>query len=411
MTDQRVAITGLGVVSPVGIGIADLWSHSLAGKSRVRTLTRFDPSGYACRVAGEIEDFDPARFVPAKVIKQTDRSTQMAIACCALALHDAKLCLDREDPDDVGMYFANVFGGMEFAEPELYAQWFLGPERVSAYQAIAWFYAATQGQWSLASGIRGFAKSIVADRAGGLQALAWSALAIRRGHCRVAFVGGFEAPLAPYVFLIHQTSGLLTTYLGDPAEAYRPFDRARSGLVLAEGSGILVLEEWEHAVARGAHIYAEVAGSATTFDPAPHPESSCQKLAGCFEQALLAANVRREEVDYVCADGAASECGDSAELAAIAAATQHHSGPLVSAPKSLMGHSLAAAGAIDAVWTCLMLEHQTVLPTVNLVDPDGANGLSLVRGAPRQANVDVAMCCGRGYDGVNTAVVLRRPAA
>jgi 3-oxoacyl-[acyl-carrier-protein] synthase II len=411
MKDKRVVITGLGIIAPNGIGKDAFWSNSLRGESCIKHISHFNVSNYACRVGGRVIDFKATDFVHPKIVKQTDRSTHMAIGACQLATKDANLDLAKEDLDEVGMYFANVFGGMEFAEPELYAQAFLGPNRVSAYQAIAWFYAAAQGQWSIGSGIRGFGKSIVADRAGGLQALALGALALRRGHCSLVYAGGFEAPLVPYAFLIHHTSFLLSTRNADPEEIYRPFDAARSGLVLGEGSGMLILEELEHAKARGAHIYAEVSGFASTFDSVHPAETSPdgKQLARCVSQTVDAAGLAPSDIDYVCADGVATQVADGAEARAINAIFAETSArPLVSAPKSMIGHTLAAAGAIDAIWTCLKMENEVVLPTLNLTKPDTELDPARLPQRPAFQRIDTAVCCARGYGGLNTSVALRR---
>lgn len=412
MSDKRVVITGLGVVAPNGIGKETFWNNSVKGHSHISAITHFNAQGYACRVGGRVENFNAADYVQPKIIKQTDRSTHMALAACRLASEDARLDLAAENPDEVGMFFANVFGGMEFAEPELYAQAFLGPNRVSAYQAIAWFYAATQGQWSIGTGMRGFGKSIVADRAGGLQALALGALAIRRGHCEVIFAGGFEAPLVPYAYLIHHTSSILTTQNVDPARAYRPFDTERSGLVLGEGSGILVLEELGHAIKRGAHIYAEVAGYASNRDADESSAAAADggQLALCLAGAVRHAGLEPSDIDHICADGLATQEADRAEARAINEVFgEGAKRPTVSAPKSMIGHTLAAAGALDAIWSCLMMEHEMALPTINLTNPDSEFGLTHVAREPQAKRLDAVQCCGRGYGGLNVSVVLRRP--
>ena len=407
----RVVITGLGVIAPNGIGKENFWNNSVKASCFIRPITRFDATSYACRFGGEVDDFNATDFVKPKILKQTDRSTHMAMACCRMATEDGKLELSQEDPYEIGMYFANTFGGMEFAEPELYAQAFIGPDRVSAYQAIAWFYAATQGQWSISTGIRGFAKSIVADRSGGLQALGWATLAIRRGHCKVAYAGGFEAPLVPYAYLIHQTSRLLSTQISDPARAYMPFHRKRSGMVLGEGGGILLLEDLEHALNRGAPIYAELAGFAVSCDA--YHSTDCapdgEQLARCLTEAVESAGLKPEQIDHVCADGLGTYVGDYTEAAAINAVFGEFSiGPTVSAPKSMIGHTLAAAGAIDSIWACLMIKEGVLLPTINLDAPDARLNLDHVAGAPRRKQLNAVLCCGRGIGGLNTALVLRR---
>jgi len=410
MDGRRVVVTGIGVVAPNGIGKQAFWRNSLSGECFIKPISRFDAGRYVCRVGGQVEGFNSADYVDRKIVKQTDRSTHMALACCRMAAEDAGLDLEREDPHEIGMYFASLFGGMEFAEPELYAQRFLRPDRVSAYQAIAWFYAATQGQWSIGTGIKGFGKSLVADRAGGLQAVALAALAIRRGHCRMAFAGGFEAPLVPYAFLIHQASGLLSARNDDPGRAYRPFDLRCSGLVLGEGSGILLLEDLNHALERQAPIYAEVAGWAVTCDSyhwsAPSPDG--EQLARCLSAAITDAELYPEEIDHLSADGMATALADGAEAQAISSVfSQAGKPPTVSVPKAMIGHTLSAAGALDAIWSCLMIKEGVRLPTINLETPDPQFEINHLRGAPVNQPIKAVLNCNRGHGGLNTAVVLR----
>lgn len=404
---RRVVVTGLGVVAPGSIGKQAFWDASRAGRSQVRRLDRFDATSYACRAAGQVDDFRAADFVERNVQRQTDRSTHMAMACCRLATEDAGIDLPREEPERVGMYFANVFGGMEFAERELYTQHWIGPERVSAYQSIAWFFAATQGQWSIANGIKGFGKSIVADRVGGHQALLLGALAIRQGHADLVYAGGFEAPLVPYVFRIHESTGMLARDHGDPAAAYRPFDAARGGLVLAEGSAVLMLEEAGRARARGARIYAELGGGAITYDGAPGAGEAEDDLARCLALALDNAGLDPDGVDCVLPEGLAVRASDYREAAAIDAIFRTRQ-PLVAAPKARIGHALAAAGAIDACWAALMIADGTGLRPVNLTRPDA--GVDLDFGLDGQPHPDprAVLCFGSGYGGVHTALALRR---
>ncbi len=293
MSRRRVVVTGLGPIAPCGIGKEAFWRASLEARSHIGRIRRFDPTGYRCQVAGQVEGFEARDWLDVKTRNQTDRSVHMAFACCEMAVADAGLDLDGEDATQVGMYFANQFGGMEFAEPELYAQAYLGPQRVSAYQAIAWFYAAAQGQWSIARGILGFGKTLVGDRAGGIMALAMGSLAIRQGHAQVVLAGGFEAPVVPYVWAIHQTSGLLSEHRQSPEKAYRPFDAERSGLVLGEGSAILVLEERDRALARGARIYGEVLGYALGQEPVASPLglASASRLAATLRAGVAEARI------------------------------------------------------------------------------------------------------------------------
>lgn len=398
---RRVAITGLGVVSAAGVGRDAWWDAAAARRRCIRPITRFDASENECRVAGEATAFSGDAFVDRRIIKQTDRSTHLGMAACHLAALDANLDLSAVDPTSVGLYFANVFGGMEFAEPELFAQAFLSPGRVSAYQSIAWFFAATQGQWSIARGINGYGKSIVGDRVGGLQALTLGALAIRQGYCETVFAGGFEAPLAPYIYAIHEATGRLAR------SEYRPFDRRSTGMVLAEGAAILVLESLEAARSRGAPIYAELAGGAMNIDD---PDVKNALTSECIATALESAQVRAGDVAHVLPEGAGIAEWDACEMNALVevfAARGYW--PTLSIPKQLIGHALAAAGPIDAALAAMMLRRGRLLggaPDEPLTEPLLP---FLLEDAP--LTNQAVVCIGRGWQGLNAALVMRKAAA
>lgn len=403
---RRVVVTGTGVICASGIGSARVWDRCISGVNSIREITRFDNQPYKCKVAGEVDDFRAGDYLQPQIIQQTDRSAHLGIAACQLAAEEAGLSLKDEDPFQVGMYFSNLTGGMDFAEPELYAQTFIGPSRVNAYQAIAWFYAATQGQWTIKTGIKGHSKTVVADRTGGLQSLGLAAHAIRKGHCQVAFAGGFESPIVPYAFLMYATTGLLSNDTTDPARAYRPFHRRRSGLVLGEGSGILILEDLEHALARKANIYAEVSGFSVAMD-APH-DAPGSGLERCFAEALNSSGLQPDDIDHISAEGAATVADDSAELSAINAVFgTTRKKPSVSSPKSMFGHTLAAAGAIDAALACRMMRSNAVIPTINLDEPDPSLGPAHFSSVVEEKPVNAVMCCTRGLGGLNAALVLR----
>jgi 3-oxoacyl-(acyl-carrier-protein) synthase len=411
MPKIRVAITGIGVLTPHGIGTEALWERSYGEQLSLESITIGAGEHARSVVAGRIKDFKAEDYVPVKIIRQTDRSTHMAMAACRLAMEDAGLNAEQLTSLQAGMYFSTLFGGMEFAEPELYAQAHINPDRVSAYQAIAWFYAATQGQWSILNGFTGYAKTVVADRAGGLQALAWAAMAIEQGHSSVMFAGGFDAPLVPYTMAIHRTSGLLSPEPVALADAYRPFDMKRCGTVLAEGAGVLMLEEMGHARARGAHIYAEIAGSGSCCDRGWSKLGSREvRLADCVRDALERARLRPAEVDHIMAEGLGTQEDDATEAEALCQVFGTHH-PTVSVPKSMTGHMLSAAGPVDCAWACLMMRHQMLLPTASLNDPDRRCGLNHVRRPVRASKLDHIVCVCRGYGGTNAAIVLRGPAS
>jgi len=406
-TKRRVVVTGAGVICASGIGSDKVWERCLAGDNSIGEITRFDTQAYSSNAAGEIQDFHPADYLQPQIIQQTDRSAHLGMAACQLAAEEAGLALKDEDPNQVGMYFSNLVGGMEFAEPELYAQTYMGPSRVNAYQAIAWFYAAAQGQWSIKTGIKGHAKTVVADRTGGLQSIGLAAYAIQKGHCQVSFAGGFEAPIVPYAFLMYGTTGLLSKDTTDPARAYRPFHRRRSGLVLGEGSGILILEDLEHAVARKAKIHAEISGFSVAMD-APQ-DAAGTGLARCFTEALASSGLNPEDIDHINAEGAGTIADDSAEAFAIRAVFDGARKNLsVSSPKSMFGHTLAAAGAIDVALACRMMQFNAVIPTINLDEPDPELGPANFSRSVEEKPLNAVMCSTRGVGGLNAALVLRK---
>lgn len=404
---KRVVVTGMGLICASGIGTSAVWNRCVSGHNAIRRITRFDANRYGCNVAGEIDDFQASAYLSPQIIQQTDRSAHLGMAACQLAAEDADLVLKNEDPNQVGMYFSNLVGGMEFAEPELYAQTFMGPSRVSAYQAVAWFYAAAQGQWSIKTGIKGYAKTVVADRTGGLQSVGLAAHAIRRGHCNVAFAGGFEAPINPYAFLMYGTTGLLAKDTTDPVRAYRPFDRRRTGLVLGEGSGILILEDLQHALERNARIYAEVKEFAVAMDtPQGVPGNG---LARCLSQTLKQSELQPEHIDHISAEGAATVGDDTEEVAAIQNVFgRGPKAPSISSPKSMYGHALAAAGAIDVALACRMIQNNTVLPTVNLDEPDPSFNQARFVKTAEEKPLNAVLCSNRGIGGLNAALALSR---
>lgn len=407
MPKIRVAVTGIGVLTPHGIGKNALWQKSYAAELSLKRTTIGADENSRNVVAGRVEGFCAENYLPVKIIRQTDRSTHLAMTACQLAMEDAGLSTAQLAEQKAGMYFSTLFGGMEFAEPELYAQAHISPDRVSAYQAIAWFYAATQGQWSILNGFTGYAKTVVADRAGGLQTLAWASMAIEQGHSSMMFAGGFDAPLVPYTMAIHRTSGLLSPESSAVGDAYCPFDMRRSGAVLAEGAGVLMLEELEHARARSAHIYAEIAGSSSCCDRGWSKSGVEEvRLPDCIHDALDRAALWPSDVDHVMAEGLGTQEDDSIEAQALCKTFKTRQ-PTVSAPKSMTGHMLSAAGPVDCALACLMMQHQTLLPTVSLNNPDPQCGLTHVLKPVRTSNLNHVVCVSRGYGGTNAAVVLR----
>jgi 3-oxoacyl-(acyl-carrier-protein) synthase len=405
---RRVVVSGLGIVSPLGIGKAEFWKNSCAQKLSLAHTQIGEGAAAQSVIAGTVAEFPTEEYVPPKIARQTDRSTHLAMAACRLAAEDARLNLESGDAANAGMFFSTLFGGMEFAEPELYAQTYLSPDRVSAYQAIAWFYAATQGQWSILKGLKGYAKTVVADRAGGLQAVSLGALSIERGHADMMFVGGFDAPLVPYTWLIHKSAGLLSPERHDPERAYLPFDRERTGMVLAEAAAILLLEEREHALRRGAPMYAEIAGSSYRAGAAKDEVQPSTLLERCIREALQRAGTEADDVNHILPEGLGTKADDEIESSAIRRVFGS-SRPGVSVPKAMLGHALTAAGPTDCIWACLMMQTGTVLPTPPWAEPDSDLKLNHVRAVKRDVDLSHVLCLSRGHGNTNAALVLKRP--
>jgi act minimal PKS chain-length factor (CLF/KS beta) len=399
-------VTGLGVAAPNGLGVQNWWSATKAGTSGIRTLTRFDPASYPSRLAGEITDFVPAEHLPSRLLAQTDRMTQLALAATDWALADAAL-----DPADVPEYqmsvvTASASGGFEFGQKELQELWSKGSQYVSAYQSFAWFYAVNTGQISIRQGVRGPSGVLVTDQAGGLDAVGQARRHVRAGLPAV-LVGGVDASLCPWGWVAQVASGRLSTR-NDPERAYLPFDREACGFVPGEGGAMLVVEEAEAAAARGARVYGEVAGYAATFDPRPG-SGRPPGLARAVRQALADAELTPAEVDVVFADAAGLPELDRVEAEAIAEIFGPHGVP-VAVPKTMTGRLYSGGASLDLAAALLSINEGVIPAAVHLAEPAPEHQLDIVR-ETRTADLRTALVLARGYGGFNAAVVVRRPGA
>lgn len=410
--NRRVVITGIGVVAPSGTGKDEFWANTVSGAVCIDRITRFDAGRYPVSVAGEVKAFSPTDYFPLRLLRKTDRFTQFALVATELAIRDAGFKLKDEDPDRVGIMIGNCLGGWEFAETELRELYVHGVKEVSPYQATAWFPAAPQGQISIFYGLKGYSKTVVADRAGGTVALGYAARTIMNGQADVIFAGGAEAPITPYAFLCCNTYGLLSNGNGgNPSAAYRPFDRNRNGLVIGEGAGMLILEELEHARKRNAVIYGEIIGYGMTCDG--HHHSKCGPNGKQFSRAMRLSlergGAKPEEVDYICADGVATLVGDKIETEAVKEVFGSHAYRLaVSAPKSMIGNLYGAAGAVDLITTLLAMNHDIAPPTVNYETPDPACDLDYVPNRPQKRRIKTALVNSRGQGGINATLLVRK---
>jgi 3-oxoacyl-(acyl-carrier-protein) synthase len=416
-SQRRVVITGLGVVAPIGIGKEAFWQATSSGHSGITPFSpdTSSPFGAAIRVVGIIHQFAAEQFLERKLLQRTDRMTHLALSALREAIDDAGLLLEQENPQRVGAVIANTIGGCNFGIRQLQALYTRGPRAMSAYTAIAWLQVANVGQAAIRYNIQGYCKTPVNDAVGGLDALAMACGAIRRGAADVIFAGGSEAFLHPVVLQIMALQG--QCYSGDDPHGYRPFDRRAAGLILAEGAGICVMEEYEHALARGATIYAELVGYGQTNDANGFvaPSSDGTHYARAFHQALQDGQLTPADVAYVQLDGRAIPSSDQGEAHALHLIFGEDTAHLpVSVPRTMLGHSYAAAGALDTITAVLALHHGLLPPTINCEELNPCYGLDLVRDEARPLcsalngqEPQVALVSGRGIGGANVVLALK----
>ncbi|MFF2351045.1 ketosynthase chain-length factor [Kitasatospora sp. NPDC058115] len=399
-------VTGLGVIAPNGLGAKAFWEAILEGRSGIDTIRRFDPSSYPVRIGGEVLDFVPDGLLPKRLLPQTDRMTQHALVATDWALADAGVDPARLEEFGAGVITASGSGGFEFGQAELEKLWGDGPERVSAYQSFAWFYAVNTGQISIRNGLRGHSSVVVSEQAGGLDAAAHAVRLLRDGTIGLAVTGGFEASLCPWGLVAQVPSGLLTEAL-DPQRAYLPFDAAAGGWVPGEGGAVLIVERADAARARGAgQVYGRLAGHAATFDPRPG-SGAPPALEQAIRLALQRARVLPEDIDVVFADGAGVPRQDRAEAEALASVFGPAGVP-VTVPKSMTGRLYAGGSALDLACAFLAMRDSVVPPTVGTREVPADLRLDLVLEQPRELPVRNALVVARGSGGFNAATVVRR---
>jgi 3-oxoacyl-(acyl-carrier-protein) synthase len=405
-------VTGIGVVAPNGVGTDAWWQATCAGEGAIKRIERFDPSRYATQLAGQVNGFSAEDWIEKRLIVQTDHWTHMALAATQMALDDAKLDPGEQDPDSMSVITASSSGGNDFGQREIQALWEKGPMFVGAYQSIAWFYAATTGQVSIRHKMKGPCGVVIAEGAGGLEALQHSRRTIRRGIPTVVS-GGLEAPIGPYALTCQLGNGNLSTE-SDAEAAYRPFDVRANGYVPGEGGAILLVEDLESARERGApQIYGEIAGYGATHDGHhwSRPAPDARQLARAVTIALDNAGVGADDVDAVFADAAGVPEADAREAAAIKKVFGKRAGELpVTAPKTMVGRLYAGGASLDVAGALLALRDGRLPPTINLDDPAEDCDLRFVTGSAEQAELGTVLVLARGFGGFNSALVLRRDA-
>jgi 3-oxoacyl-(acyl-carrier-protein) synthase len=408
---KDAVITGIGVVTPAGIGVSDFWKGMVSGQSFISPITTFDPTRFASKVAGTVDGFEAAAFLDPRIIVQTDRWTQFDLICTKQAIEDAGLQFQDEDSTKIGAVFAAGTGGNEYGQQQLHICGSQGPKYVSVYLSIAWFYAASIGQVSISNKIRGYGRNICAEAAGGPIALGHAAKLISQKTCDVVMVGGSEAPITPYTFASHQASGLLSSE--DGPYPYRPFDRTRSGPVAGEGGAGFCVESKEHAQRRYAHVYAEIAGWGQSFDGVltREPADDGKAYARAISQALHMAQLNPADIDWIICDGLGTQSGDISETKALQSVFGDSLTSIpASAPKSMIGRLFNGGSTVDIACALLGLDTNVVLPTVGLRQLDPNCPLDCVPGKARSKYLRHVLVGARGFGGFNSAIILKRPA-
>jgi len=407
---DKIAVTGIGIVAPSGIGRRQFWANIKSGRSFVKEITRFNASKYPAHIAGQIDDLEKYSHVSERLLKKIDAFSHMALIASELALQDAGIDIKKEDPNLVGIFLGNAIGGWLYAETELRDLYIEGREGVSPYMASAWFPAAPQGQVSIYYGIKGFSKTVVSDRASSLMAIGYARKVLNKNKLNMILAGGMEAPVTPYALLCCNTYGALSKNNAHPQAAYRPFDKKRDGCVIAEGAGIVVMESVERAKKRLANIWAYISGYGTTCDAADriNPAKDGRELARAINMALRDAQTNPDEIDYISLDGLALKEWDDSEILALKDVFGERLKDIpASCPKSMFGNLLGASGVVDLIITILAMEHNLVPPTVNLDEP-ASGGLDYVLGKARLCEINKALIISRGRGGINSALVIER---
>lgn len=410
MEKRRVVVTGIGAVTPLGLTAKESWENALKGVSGIGELTRVDKELFSAKVAAEINGFQPENFIDRKEVRRMDRFTQFALAASFMAVEDAGLKITDENRERVGVWIGSGIGGMETYEQQFETFMEKGSRRVSPFFVPMMIPDMAAGQVSIALGAKGVNSCTVTACATGTNSIGDAFKVIQRGDADVMITGGTEAPLTKMAFAGFGAAKALSTN-PDPKTASRPFDKNRDGFVMGEGAGIIVIEELQHALKRGATIYAELAGYGATGDafhitqPAPGGEGGARAMKMAIEDAGLTP----EDIDYINAHGTSTEYNDKFETLAIKSVFGDHAYNLtVSSTKSMTGHLLGAAGGVEAIFTVLAVKENIIPPTINYETPDPDCDLDYSPNAAKQKTVHAAMSNSLGFGGHNATLVFKK---
>lgn len=411
MAKRRVVITGLGIISPVGSGISEAWKNIVEGQSGITRITRFDASLFASKIAGEVKKFDVSAYLPAKEARRMDIFIQYGLAASIDAIKDAGIEVTEQNAERIGVNIGSGIGGLPMIEDTHNDYVAGGARKISPFFVPGTIINMISGNLSIMYGFKGPNLSMVTACSTATHCIGDSARLIEYGDADMMISGGSEACICPLALGGFASARALSTRNDDPVTASRPWDRERDGFVLGEGAGVLVLEEYEHAKARGARIYAELVGYGMSAD-AYHmtaPREDGEGAARSMNNALHNAGLNRDQVDYINAHGTSTPLGDVAETMAMKRCFGDHAKKVkVSSTKSMTGHLLGAAGGVEAIFSALSIYHQIAPPTINIFEQDGVCDMDYVPNIARNMTIDVAMSNSFGFGGTNATLVFRR---
>jgi 3-oxoacyl-[acyl-carrier-protein] synthase II len=409
LAKRRVVITGLGIVSPVGVGIAQAWQNIVDGKPGITRITRFDPAQFACQVAGEVKDFDVTQYLPAKDARRMDTFIHYGLVAGMEAFKDSGLEVTEQNAERMGVCIGSGIGGLPMIEDTHNDYLASGPRKISPFFIPGTIINMISGNLSIMYGLKGPNLAIVTACTTGTHSIGESARLIEYGDADVMIAGGAEATVTPLAVGGFSAARALSTRNDDPATASRPWDKDRDGFVMGEGAGVLVLEEYEHAKARGAKIYAELAGYGLSADAYHMTAPSTDGPKRSMLNALRNSGISPDQVQYVNAHGTSTPLGDKNEADAIKLAFGDHAKKLVvNSTKSMTGHLLGGAGGIESVFCTLAVHNQVSPPTINIFEQDAECDLDFCANEARMMNIDVAVNNNFGFGGTNGTLVFRR---
>jgi 3-oxoacyl-[acyl-carrier-protein] synthase II len=409
LTRRRVVVTGLGIISPVGTGVPEAWGNIVEGKSGITRITHFDPSAFACQVAGEVQGFDVTQHLPAKDARRMDRFIHFGLVAGMEAFKDSGLEVTEQNADRMGVCIGSGIGGLPMIEDTHKDYLDAGPRKISPFFIPGTIINMISGNLSIMYGLKGPNLAIVTACTTGTHSIGESARIIEYGDADVMVAGGAEATVSPLAIGGFSAARALSTRNDDPATASRPWDKDRDGFVMGEGAGVLVLEEYEHAKARGAKIYAELAGYGTSADAYHMTAPSTDGPRRSMVNALRNAGLNPEQVQYINAHGTSTPLGDKNESDAIKLAFGDHAGKLVvNSTKSMTGHLLGGAGGVESLFCVLAVHHDVSPPTINIFNQDPECDLDYCANSARDMKIDVAVNNNFGFGGTNGTLVFRK---